>query len=511
MFYSYLKMTFQGFKSFFKKLFERKVTALISSPAPEVKIKQRQPSKDELTLGWAWGIAEENDERLYQLKGIEQKYRDTHFYIIGASGSGKTKFLEHLIQQDIENEEGFGVVDPHGDLIEDVKGWLYFNRLNRMDLDEKVVLIEPSNPKATVSFNPLEKIKGITPEEQAGELVEVFKKIWWDSWGARMEDILRNSLIALSENNLTLIELPLLLSDSSVRKRILKKVQNPTCLQRFREFDSLNPNTRREWVESTLNKVNAFLSDHRIRQIFTLPKSSFNLRKIIDDKKILLVKLERGRLKGGADLLGSLILSKIQMAAFSRTDLSPGKRVPFYLYIDEFQNFATKSFIETLSEARKYRLSLILAHQNLSQLPKELRASILANCGTQACFRVSREDADLLAKELLGTLYRQPPGWELNIQSLQELPSRYCFVKNKAEGGIILIETPEVPFPWQVSAQAGGELNGVTEETFKETIERARMGADYLIDRKKIEKEYQKRYKKLTSASGPTIFREPKK
>jgi len=503
-----LKMVFRRLKTAFKNLFKRRKVLLVSS-LPKVIIKEREPLKNELALGWAWGIEEETDRTILQLKGIDQRYRDTHFYVIGASGTGKTKFLEYLIQQDIKNGAGFGVVDPHGDLIEDIKGWLYF--YSSKSLENDLILIEPTNPETTVSFNPLEQIKGISPEEQAGELVEVFKKIWWDSWGARMEDILRNSLIALTENNLTLVELPLLLSDSLVRKKILKNVKNPTCLQRFKEFNSLAPNTRREWVESTLNKVNAFLSDRRIRQIFTLPKSSFNLREIVDTQKIILVKLERGRLKGSADLLGSLLLSKIQMAAFSRTDLPPGKRVPFYLYIDEFQNFATQSFIETLSEARKYQLSLILAHQNLSQLPKGLRDSLLANCGVQTCFRISREDAQIMAKELLTPLYRQPPGWEINIQNLQELPQRFCFVKNKAEGGVLFIQTPEVPYPWQVSAQTGGELNGTTEETFKQTIENAGIGTKYLRDRKKIEREYQRRYKEFTTSEEPKTFREPKR
>ena len=131
------------------------------------------------------------------MKGIPQEDRDRHFYVIGATGTGKTKFLEYLIRQDISRGFGFGIIDPHGDLIEDVKGWLYINLLDINDLQSKVILIEPTNPEATVSFNPLEQIKGIPPEEQAGELVGVFKKIWWDSWGARMEDILRNSLIAL--------------------------------------------------------------------------------------------------------------------------------------------------------------------------------------------------------------------------------------------------------------------------------------------------------------------------
>ena len=189
----------------------------------------------------------------------------------------------------------------------------------------------------------------------------------------------------------------------------MEKVRELLTLgSQFFGYDSLRPATRREWVESTLNKVNAFLSDRRIRQIFT------------------------------------------------------SKRTPFYLYIDEFQNFATQSFIETLSEARKYKLSLILAHQNLSQLQKELQASVLANCGVVSCFRVSRKDASIMAKELLTPLYKLPPGWEINIQELQELPQRYCFVKNKPEGGVIVIYTPDVPYPWQLPPEARGVLDGTT-------------------------------------------------
>jgi len=440
-----------------------------------------------------------------------QKDRDRHFYVLGATGMGKSRFLQYLIKQDINNGFGFGVIDPHGDLVEDVKGWLYLNLLNVNDLRKEVILIEPTNPKTTVSFNPLEQIKGIPPEEQAGEVVEIFQKIWGESWGPRMANILRNSLIALVENNLTLVELPLILTNDLFRKRILKKVKNPQCLRCFKDFETVRPALWREWIESTLNKVDALLSDHRMRHIFTRPKSSFNIREIIDKQKILLVKLEKGRLKGNADLLGSLLLSEIQMAAFARTDISPEKRTPFYLYIDEFQNFATKTFISVLSEARKYGLSLILAHQNLAQIPPELRASILSNCGIQVCFQVSRDDAQIMAKELMTTLYRQPPGWELNIQSLQELERQCCWMKNKIEGGVCPIETEYVHSPWEVSAQAPGGLDGITPEGFRESVERARIGANYLTDRKKIEKEYQKRYKKLTGSEEPKTFREPKK
>jgi len=229
-----------------------------------------------------------------------------------------------------------------------------------------------------------------------------------------------------------------------------------------------------------------------------------------------LVKLERGRLTSSADLLGSLLLSKIQMAAFSRTDLDPEERVPFHLYIDEFQNFATQSFIETLSEARKYRLSLTLAHQNLSQLPKELQDSILANCGIVACFRVSRKDAEIMAKELFTPLYRLPPGWEITFQEIQELPDRYCFVKNKAEGGIILIQTTEIPEPWQelkeITIRTQGEFDSTTKEEYKKRIEETKIGIKYLSNREKIEREYKRRIKNLTAeAKEPETFREPKK
>ena len=498
-----------------ERVFGGKPVLITAPPAEtemETEMRYREPSPDELVLGWAQAVDLETDTNIFQLKGIKQEDRESHFYVIGASGTGKTRFLEYLIQQDIKNGEGFGVVDPHGDLIEDVKGWLLFAKhaLGK-DLKKDVVLIEPTDPKKTIIFNPLEKIKGIEPYSQAKELVEAFHKIWEDSWGPRMEDILRTSLIALIENETTLIELPKLLTDPLARKKILENVKDPNCLDRFEFYASLSPAKWREWIESTLNKVNAFLSDTRIRQMFSGKKSSFNLRKLIDEKKVILVNLDRGRLKGSSDLLGSLLLSKIQMAAFSRTDILEGQRVPFYLYIDEFQNFATQNFIETLSQARKYKLSLILAHQNLSQLPPELRGSLLANCAVQSCFRVSRDDAQIMAKELLTSLYTQPPGWEPNVQTLQDLPARQCFVKNKHEGGVIMIYTPEMPLPWKLAKEAEGELDGITEESFQKSVKQAKIGAGYLKSRKKIEKEYLERRETLKASPEPESFREKKK
>jgi hypothetical protein len=331
----------------------------------------------------------------------------------------------------------------------------------------------------------------VAPSEQAAELVLIFKKIWYDAWGARMEDILKNTLVALIENGRTLADLTLILTDESARAKLTANLKNETCREFFVKYNGWTNGTRSEWTESTLNKVNAFLSDERIRQIFLSPKSSFNLREIIDDGKILLVKLDKGRLKGSSDLLGSLILSKIQMAAFSRTDIAERERRPFYLYIDEFQNFATESFVDILAEARKYKLSLIIAHQNLAQLPDKLRASILGNCGLQAYFRISRLDAELLAKESFAGLYAEPPGWEGYIQQLQGLPQRVCLVKNKIEGGIVIISTPDVP----EYAASPAEL---------ETI-----GRHYLRDREEIEEGHRKT--RATLAEGERdVFRESK-
>ena len=464
----------------------------------------REPKPDELALGIASFRNEDEGKIIHQQKGIAQESRGRHFYVVGTTGSGKTKFLETLLYQDIKNGLGFGIIDPHGDLTEDVKGYLYWLKRDAPEeLRESVVLIDPTDKKNTVAFNPLEITKGESAASVASELTEAFKKIWKDAWGARMEDLLKNSLIALIENNLTLAELPLFLTNAEVRRKILEKVNHAVSRQYFDRFGSLRRTTQDEWMESTLNKVNAFLFDDNIRQMLSSPKSSFNLRDVMDEGKILLVKLDKGRLKGNADLLGSLMLAKIQAAAFSRTDILESERRNFYLYIDEFQNFATESFKDMLAEARKYRLALTLAHQNLAQLPTPLRAAILSNCRLQAYFQISRDDANILAKESLASIYAEPPGWEGYIQQLQELENRRCFVKNKNDGGVIDMRTLDLPPPY--------ELAETEEREFATEVAAAEIGKNYLCERKKIEDEYQARRDKLTGADESESFREKKR
>jgi len=428
-----------------------------------------------LNIGWYWS---ENKEE-FQLAKIAEEDRATHFYVIGATGTGKTKFLEYLIQQDIYKRNGFGVIDPHGDLIEDVKGFL-ISRYEpyEEEISDKVILIDPTDPEFTVTFNPLEKTPGTSIAEQANELISAFRKIWSDSWGVRMEDLMRNSLIALGEAELTLVEFPRFLGNRAFRRAVLEKVNHPVAMEYFKRFDSLTDRGQVSWVEPVMNKINAFFSDERIRQMFAFPRSSFNLREAMDEKKIVLIKLDKGRLKNSADLLGSLFMAKIQMAAFSRTDLPQSKRIPFYLYIDEFQNFASESFSIILSEARKYGLSLIMAHQTLAQIPSELRSLILGNTGIQVYFRLNRQDASLLAKEAFEEQY---------IEALQSLPPRICYVKHKIEGGVIPLETVEIVPVW--------EDLGMREEEYSDLLKKYPFGKKYLILREELKALQEQRCK----------------
>lgn len=468
-----------------------------------LEVRERAVGPDELALGHAL-VEQDGDKDTFRLKGVPQKDRDTHFYVVGASGSGKTRFLETLAVQDIAHGNGFGIIDAHGDFADDIKEYVFWmKRDDSAFLRENVIVIDPTDPERTACFNPLERTDGVSPDGIAAEAVEAFKKIWADAWGARMEDLLKNSLVALIENDLTLAELPPFITNPALRRSLLSKVRHPMCRQYFERYDTLSPHTQNEWSESTLNKVNAFLFDTSLRQMFLSPKSTFSLRDVMDNRKILIVRLDRGRLKGSADLLGSLLLSKIQSAAFSRTDVPEASRVPFYLYIDEFQNFATESFVQTLAEARKYKLSLTLAHQNLAQLPASLRAAILGNCGLQAYFRMSRADADILAKESLAAVYENPPGWEFYVQKLQEAVPRMCIVRNRNGNGVAEITT--LPMP------PAREAAGVPDFFFAGGLNGADIGGAHLRPRVEIEEEYRKRREKLLGNSEAESFRERRK
>lgn len=442
---------------------------------------------DTTILGWYW--SETADD--WQLARVAPADRALHTYVIGATGSGKTKFLESLIRQDLLAGRGVGVIDPHGDLIEDLKGFLASRaaELGERYLREQIVLVDLADPVQIVQFNPIEQLPGVSAGEQAAELIGAFRKIWASSWGVRMEDLLRNSLIALSEAGHALVSLPAFLTDREVRQTVLASLTHPIVRDYFQRYDRLSERAQLSWAEPVLNKINALLANDHVRALLAAPASTVNLRDVIDTGKVLLVKLDKGRLKDSADLLGSLLLAKLQLAVFARSDLPPAARRPFALYVDEFQNFATSTFGVFLSESRKYGLSLTLAHQTLAQIGEELVSLILGNVGLQVVFRVNRRDAERLAKEffrysgyqvktvdLRRTQYWSlGEEWEHYTEELQQQAPRQAWIKHQLAGGLIPIQTLDVPSAWQ-------EL-GLDPVTVQQALMRLPIGAAYLRPR----------------------------
>jgi len=357
------------------------------------------------TLSYIFGLSDHRDAlRLVGLLRrrsiyVSLKALSNHAYIVGGTGMGKSRLLRVLIEQDIAASHGLCLIDPHGDLCEALVRYLETLPPNHPSR-RRAVLIDPTAPEWAVGFNPLEVPPGENVYPHVLELITVFEKLWKDSWGARMEDIMRNSFITLAEHNLTLLELPKLLTDKDFRVGLANELHSPEAKSYWLDrFEPLPARTKAEWIESTLNKVSSFISDPWIRDMVGQTHSTINLRTWMDEGTITLVNLSKGRLKRNSDLIGALLVSKIQEAAMSRVDLPEGERRPYRLYVDEFQNYATRSFEEILSEARKYGLSIMMANQTLAQLQKTLLSSVLANCQVQVYFRCNRQDADILARQ----------------------------------------------------------------------------------------------------------------
>jgi len=324
---------------------------------------------------------------------------ESHAYLAGGTRMGKSRLLRLLIEQDIEAEHGLCVIDPHGDLYEAVVTYLGTLPSDHPALS-KTILIDPTNPDWAMGFNPLEILPGEEIYPHVLELLTVFEKLWGESWGARMEDLMRNSFITLAEHGLTLLEVPRLLTDPNFRSTLSEDLKSNEAKSYWQNrFGPLAARTKAEWVESTLNKVSTFISDPWIRDMVGQTHSTINLRKCMDEGAIMLVNLARGKLKRNSDLVGALIVSSIQEAAMSRVNIHKRDRRPYRLIVDEFQHYATKSFEEILSEAAKYGLSIMMANQHLDQLEHTLLSSVLSNTTVQIYFRCNRQDADILARQ----------------------------------------------------------------------------------------------------------------
>lgn len=329
--------------------------------------------------------------------GMLRYDRSRHVYIIGQTGAGKSGLLELFALSDIFHGQGYAIIDPHGDFAIDNMRFIPGSRI------QDVVYFNPADTEYPVGFNPLEITNPSQKTNISSEVIGVLKRMFGDSWGPRLEYILRYTILALLDRpSTTMLDITRMLTDKKFRKDTLNYCQDTVVLQFWNvEFASWNDKFVTEAVAPVLNKVGAFTANPTIRNIIGQPESTFNIRQIMDEGKILIVNLSKGLIgEDNAAILGAFMVTKIQLAAMSRSDIMDiNDRRPFYLYVDEFQNFATDSFATILSEARKYGLNLTVANQYVSQMTENVRDAVFGNVGTTISFRVSADDAPILAKQ----------------------------------------------------------------------------------------------------------------
>ena len=328
--------------------------------------------------------------------GIKAKDRQRHMYVIGKTGMGKSTLLENMAAQDIKNGEGMAFIDPHGSAIEVLLDYVPEERL------DDVVYFAPFDMENPIAFNIMEDVGIDKRHLVVSGLMSTFKKIWVDAWSARMEYILTNALLALIEYpGTTLLSVNRMLADKAYRDKVVENIKDPAVKAYWvDEFASYTERFAAEALPAIQNKIGQFTGNPLIRNIIGQPKSSFDVRQMMDEKKILLINLSKGLVgETNADLLGSMLITKIYLAAMSRADLPPVemKQMPnFYFYVDEFQSFANSTFANILSEARKYHLNLIIAHQYVAQMEDSIRDAVFGNVGTTVAFRTGPFDAEVL-------------------------------------------------------------------------------------------------------------------
>lgn len=328
--------------------------------------------------------------------GIKAPDRRKHVYVIGKTGTGKSTLIANMAISDIRNRKGLAVVDPHGDLCEILLNYIPSYRVN------DVIYLDPSDPERAFALNPLEVSNPAQRELVVSGIVAIFNKLYGNSWGPRLEYILRNALLSVVDMpNATLLMVPEILANDSFRQRVVSQLKDPVLISFWNnEFANMHPRLKSEAVAPIQNKVGQFTSSTLIRNIIKHPKSTIDLQKVMDEGKILLLNLSQGKIgEDNAALLGAMMITKFQLAAMHRVNILEHERRDFYLYVDEFQNFATSSFIKILSEARKYRLNLILANQYIAQVPEDVRAAIFGNAGTMLSFILGAADSAYMAKE----------------------------------------------------------------------------------------------------------------
>jgi CxxC-x17-CxxC domain-containing protein len=380
--------------------------------------------------------------------GIKRKDRRQHVYVMGKTGTGKSALLHNMIVQDIANGEGLCVVDPHGELIESVIGMIPEERMN------DVVYFNPADPDYHIGFNILELPDPKYKHLVASGLMGIFTKIWANVWSARMEYILNNAILALLDTpGSTLLGIPRLLVDKDFRQEIITNITDPVVKAFWiNEYEQWQDKFRSEAIAPIQNKVGQFLSTSIIRNIVGQSKSTIDIFDIMNSGKIFLVDVSKGRIgEDNSDLLGAMIITKIQLSAMERVRIpNEEDRRDFYLYVDEFQNFATDAFANILSEARKYRLNLIIAHQYIGQLVTDMstkvRDAVFGNAGTIVMFRTGAADAEFLENEF------EP---EFTIQDMVNLPNYHIYLKLMVDGVTCRPFSAMTLPPFHLKAEAG--------------------------------------------------------
>ncbi len=361
-------------------------------------------------------LAVTNWRDIRKIFGIKRKNRRGHMYVIGKTGTGKSTLMKNMVISDIKNGNGMALIDPHGDLAENILNLIPESRIN------DVIYFNPADMEYPIAFNPLRSVNPEYYHLVASGLVSVFKKIWSEFWGPRLEHIVRYSILTILEyqntlegkaphnNKLyagqagktgTLLDIPRLLTNKEFRQSVIEKISHEQVKEFWiSEFETYSAWLRSQAISPILNKIGQFLSATPIRNIVGQKENTFDIRKVMDEGKVLIVNLSKGKIgEDNCALLGAMIVTEIQLAALSRADMPEIKRRAFYVFVDEVHNFLTLSFADILSECRKYGLNLTLAHQYIEQLDEKMRAAIFGNVGTIISFRVGVTDAQYLSRE----------------------------------------------------------------------------------------------------------------
>jgi hypothetical protein len=388
-----------------------------------------------------------NQDRLF---GFKRKDRRQHTYVVGKTGTGKTTLIKNMVIQDIVNGSGVCVIDPHGEYVEEL--------LEKIPVERKddVIYFNPADPDFFVGFNPLELPDPKYKHLVASGLMGIFTKIWANTWSARMEYILNNAILALLDTpNSTLLGVTRILVDKDFRQQIVSNIKDPVVKAFWvNEYEQWRDQFRNEAIAPIQNKVGQFLSTAMIRNVVGQAKSTISIFDIMNTSKIFLVNVSKGRIgEDNSALLGAMMITQLQLSAMERIRIPEEERLDFYLYVDEFQNFATDSFAGILSESRKYRLNLIIAHQYIAQLitstSTAVRDAVFGNVGTMIAFRVGAADAEFLEKEF------EP---EFVIQDMVSLPNHQVYLKLMVDGLTSRPFSATTLPPFQVTSSSPEEI-----------------------------------------------------